>query len=335
MDRQGLFHYVLIAILLGLLLLAFLLLRPFLTYLALGLIIAYMLHPVYRFVRRVVRYETVASILMLLLVMALIIVPAAYLITSLVQESMGAYTSLQGLNISVVPDHFVAWSGMTPESAVEQGMAAVKNYFVDAAPNLLGSIASIALGIVIMFAVMFFAFRDGERWVTELREWLPLEPKHKSRLFERIGSVTRGVVYGQILTALVQGFVGGLLFYIFKLPNPVFWGSMMVILSFIPVVGTALVWVPAGISLLAQQQYVAGLGVLLGGAIIVSNIDNLIRPFLIGMEANVSVLLVFLGVLGGLKLFGLVGLVIGPLILVLLQTVAVFFHEQSEHAKKT
>ena len=329
MDRERVFTWVLIVLLLLLLYLSFLILQPFLTYVVLALVLAYLFHPLYRvFAKRMP--HAIAATLMIILVLVLIFVPATYIVAKLVGESIAAYNSLSGAALGQATTLFndlLGMAGLSSEQALQAIGGAVRDYFVGAAPSLLSSVAATLLGLFVMFFLMFFAFLDGETWVVAAKEAVPMTRSHKERLFARIGSVTHGVVYGQFLTAVIQGAAGGLLFFVFGVPNPVFWGFIMIILSFIPVLGTPLVWVPAAVIELLRHDYVVGFGILLIGTVIMLVVDNVLRPRLIGGRARLSTPLVLLGVLGGLQLFGFIGLILGPLVLALLQTTLAFFHE--------
>jgi predicted PurR-regulated permease PerM len=334
MDRERVFQWVLIVLLLLLLYLSFLIL-PFLTYIVLALVLAYLFHPVYRaFAKRMP--HAIAAALMLILIFALLLIPTIYIITKLVGESVSAYNSFSGVVMergAHLLDSPLAMVGLTTADTLRGVGLAVRDYFLATAPAFINSVAATALGLFVMFFLMFFAFTDGERWVAAAREAVPMSARHKERLFERVGGVTHGVMYGQFLTAVIQGAAGGLMFFLFGVPNAVFWGFIMIILSFIPMLGTPLVWVPAAVIELLARRYVAGFGILIVGAVIVMNVDNVLRPRLISGRARLSTPLVLLGVLGGLRLFGFVGLILGPLVLALLQTTLAFFHETTPQKK--
>ncbi len=336
MDKRRIFHYVLIGVLVALLYMAFLIVKPFLTYLILGLMLTYLLHPLYLRLTRKMKSKEKASVLMVLLVLLLIILPSVFIITKLVGQSVSAYNAFKSLDLmgSDTLDNVLAPLGLSMDEMIQQVAGKVKDYFVLTAPNILGSIAEVLLGLFVMFFFMFFAFRDGEKWIKLARQSLPLEPEHRERLFARMGSITSAVMYGQFLTAVIQGSLGGLMFLAFGIPNAIFWGVIMIMFSFIPFLGTPLIWIPAAIIELVQGNYVAGIGILLVGGILVMNIDNLLRPYLIASKDKISPVLVLIGVLGGLKLFGFIGILLGPLLLALLQTVIELFKEKPKTVRK-
>ncbi len=332
-DHRRLFHYALVILLFLFLYLGFIIVRPLLTYLVSGAILAYVFHPVYRHLAARLKRPRLASGILLVLILLLIIVPSALVVSKLIMESVSAYNALRALNLAGFPvvDQALAPFGLDMELALEQLGKTVKDYVVNATPNILGSVAEVLLGLFVMFFLMFYAFTQGESWIGLFKQSLPLDNDHKVRLFQRMGSLTSAVVYGQLLTAVIQGTLGGLLFLAFGVPNPVFWGFIMIILSIIPFLGTPLIWGPAGLLKLAHGEYLAGIGILLLGSIVLMNIDNVIRPYLISTKDKLHPVLILIGVLGGLQLFGFIGIVLGPLVLALLQTVFSFLNE---HVRK-
>lgn len=184
-----------------------------------------------------------------------------------------------------------------------------------------GTLALGAVNVVTQFALtlflLFFFLRDGRRMLELGVELIPLAPGRKDELARVLGGVTRGVVLGTLVTSLVQGTLLGVGFAIAGLPSPLVFGAVGALASLIPLVGTALVWIPAVVTLLAQGQVGWAIFLTLWSAILVSGSDNVVRPLIISGSSNASTLLVFVGLLGGLSTFGFAGLFMGPLVLTL------------------
>jgi predicted PurR-regulated permease PerM len=199
---------------------------------------------------------------------------------------------------------------------IEEGTRAVLQFLASMGGKLfLGALGTVVNFLIMMF-VLFFMIRDSHEMVTNLRALIPLPPAQKHTLFKHLGSVTRAVFYGSGVTALVQGILVGIGFAILGLPSPIVFGALASLFALVPMAGTPVVWVPAVLVLAAQQRWVAA-GFLLGWGIMVTTIDNFLRPYLVSGRAQVSTLTVFLGVLGGVLAFGAVGIFLGPLILAL------------------
>ena len=146
-------------------------------------------------------------------------------------------------------------------------------------------------------------------------------------------TVTQAVLYGQVLTAVIQGALGGLGLLICGVPNPLFWGAIMMITAFVPLLGTPLIWVPAAVGLILDGQTTRGIVLLIYGATIVMNIDNFLRPRLVSGRSKVHPVLILIGVLGGLRVFGFIGMLVGPLILAVLVAL-IKFYEQNYMRRK-
>jgi predicted PurR-regulated permease PerM len=178
------------------------------------------------------------------------------------------------------------------------------------------NVAGTTLKFFLMLFILFFMLRDGASWFQRLAALLPLQQVHGQALFTRLGKVTRAVVYGCGVTAAVQGSLVGFGFAITGLPGPVVFGVIATVSALLPFGGAALVWLPAALYLLSAGQFGMGIFMLVWGGVI-SISDNFIRPLIISRYTPVPTLLVFLGVLGGVAAFGLIGFIAGPVILVL------------------
>ncbi len=186
--------------------------------------------------------------------------------------------------------------------------------------------------LVLMLFISFFFFRDGDTMAARVRHLIPLDPKRKDRLERHLQSVTRAVVYGTVVTAIAQGALLGIGFWITGVPSPLVFGVLAAVASFVPFVGTALIWVPAAIYLFAQGVAWKTVFLVVWSAVVVGSADNILRPLLVSGKSQVGTLTVFFGVLGGLATFGFLGLFLGPVILALALSLIEFAEEQAEGA---
>lgn len=180
--------------------------------------------------------------------------------------------------------------------------------------------ASFFFMLFVMLYAMFFFLRDGSAILGGILAYSPLSDEEEGRLLERFVSVSRATLKGTLVIGMVQGGLAGLAFAVVGIEGAAFWGTLMALLSIVPGVGTALVWVPAAIYLFAIGKTVAGAGLTLWCVLAVGTVDNLLRPRLVGRDIQMSDLLIFLSTLGGILAFGAVGLLIGPLIAALFVT---------------
>jgi predicted PurR-regulated permease PerM len=263
------------------------------------------------------------------------VLPAFFLINQLVQQVSGAYSNFGIETIQRVGDYLSGLTGnqVKFQEMVEQGIDQLRGSILALAPNILGSVGEMLLGLFIMFFVMYYGFCEGEGFLLRIKQLLPLDPVLKESLFFELRTVTQAVLYGQVMTAVVQGALGGVGFLIFGVPNWIFWGAIMMIMAFIPVLGTPIIWVPAAVGLILNGETGRGVGLLIFGAALVMNIDNFIRPRLVSGRTKVHPVLILIGVLGGLKIFGFIGMLVGPLVLALL-VAFIKFYEQAYLQRK-
>jgi len=185
-----------------------------------------------------------------------------------------------------------------------------------------------------MVYVLYFFLRDGEVLLDTLVHALPLGDDRERELFAKFAEVSRATVKGTLVIGLVQGTLGGMIFGLLGVQGAVFWGSVMVIMSLLPVVGASLVWLPAALIMAANGDYTKAGILIVFGVVVIGLVDNLLRPILVGRDTRMPDYLVLLSTLGGLTVFGASGFVIGPVIAALFLTVWVMFANEN-HASET
>lgn len=182
-------------------------------------------------------------------------------------------------------------------------------------PSLVSAILNIFLLISIMYFVLYFMFTQYENFESALLKYLPFKERNSLLLADELQKITQTNVIGQGIIAFAQGACVGIGFLIFGLNDPLFWGVLAALLSFVPLLGSALVFVPAGVIALSYQNYFAGVGILIWGVLIVSNIDNVLRLIINKKIANIHPIISIIGVIIGIPMFGILGLVFGPLLI--------------------
>ena len=320
--------YTFVIFLLLILYISFLIVKPLLPYIVLAFVLGSAMYPLTKGFNQRIKNKTIVAFIMILLVLVILILPLSYTVGNLINQASGVYKSFDPQIIDKISDYLSGVSGKEVDvnAYLIKSISEIRNYIISSIPEFIESISGMVLGLFVMFFTLFYIVRDGETIKKSLSDLVPLNDEYKTRLIEDIDKVTRGVINGQVLTAVIQGIVGGLGFFIFGVPNPIFWGFIMVILAIIPLLGTAMIWVPAGIIELMSGNYVSGVGILLFGAIIVGNLDNLLRPRLISGKTKVHPVVILIGFLGGLKLMGIIGFIVGPVILAILLTLIRFYN---------
>jgi predicted PurR-regulated permease PerM len=177
-----------------------------------------------------------------------------------------------------------------------------------------GNVTKLIVSFVFTVFTVFFLFRDGDRLVARIPELLPFERLQSESLIRRIRDVIDGSIYGVLMIALIQGTLGALAFVVLGVPSPALWGLVMAVASLIPMLGTASVWVPVTIYLLMIGSWVKGIILAGFSALVISSVDNFLRPKLVGSRVRLNELVMFFSVLGGLQVFGVLGIVLGPVL---------------------
>ena len=181
--------------------------------------------------------------------------------------------------------------------------------------SFIADSAWFVLQVVVSAFTLFYLLRDGEEALASLRLWIPLSPEEANQVFSKISETISATLYGHLLASAVQGLLGGLMFWWLGLPAPLMWGTVMALLSVIPVLGAFLIWIPAALFLLLKGSWIKAVILLIWGNFVVGLADNLLYPFLVGKKVRLHPVPVFFAILGGLFTFGVSGLILGPLIL--------------------
>lgn len=294
-----------------------------------AIVLAILFHSTYRYIGiKLKGRKNIAAGLTLMSILLLVIIPLTFLAITLVNESIHVYEQIQDGDINIqeridnfqtqIPEveSYLERFGINTEKIRESIGEAV----AEATQNLAGKAIGITqniFGFVVQFFLMlyilFFFLRDGRRLIHQLVWVLPLGDENERKLLARFASVARATVKGSLIVALVQGSIGGLLFWSVGIPAAVLWGFLMTILSLLPV-GSGLVWGPAAIILFTQGHIGKAIAILIVGALVIGLVDNLLRPRLVGSDTKMPDYLILLSTLGGLAWFGLSGFVLGPII---------------------
>jgi predicted PurR-regulated permease PerM len=271
------------------------------------------------------------ALLTLLLVIALVIVPAFAVGTLMVEEAIKTYNSLQNQEIDIgkilrdaqgaIPAQWQANAERyftTDMAQLQQRLSSILTGGLQLIAQQAVSIGqrafNFALALGVMLYLTFFLLRDGRHLTRHIGEIVPLRPEQRRALFLKFTTVIRATVKGSIVVAIVQGILGGLIFAILDIRAALLWGVVMGLLSLIPAVGTGLIWAPVAIYLLVTGSIWQGLVLLGAGIFVISMVDNVLRPILVGQDTQMPDYVVLISTLGGLSVLGINGLIVGPVI---------------------
>jgi predicted PurR-regulated permease PerM len=322
----------LVVVLLALVGLVILLLAPYATPIAWACVLAVFFYPVYRLTLRAMpNSPSLAAVLVTLAVFLLAVVPSLLLTGVVAREAITAFQGAQAYiienRVQMLDDlshHWLiepAWGWVSermaggevdPTSLGLSGLKWLSEFAAANAASVARNVFGFLVGIGILMFTLFFAFRDGAVFVSYLEESLPMYGVDRRRLFDRLQNTLLAVVQGMAATALLQAVLVGIALWVLGVPFVLLLSVVSFAFAFLPVGGAALVWVPVALGLYAGGDYVKGTALMIWGGVVVSAVDNFVRPLVIGGQAQLPTPLLFFGILGGLHLFGFVGLFAGP-----------------------
>ncbi len=309
-----------------------------------AVVFAIVFYPMFRRVRLALGGRGVpASLLTLLAIFLLIIVPVVLISLAVTNEAVGLYGRFSSGEINVT-EQVQQIEAMLPRATrlaqrynidiervrtgIEQGALSVSRNLASQLLALGQSAFAFVLLLVVTFYTLFFFLKDGEKLVARLVKVLPLGDPRERRIFSKFADVTRATVKGTFVVAIVQGLIGGIAFAFLGLGSPVLWGVLMALMSLVPAIGAAAVWIPAAIYLALSGEVGKALILTGVGAGIIGLVDNALRPVLVGRDAGMPDYVILLSTLGGIAAFGISGLVIGPVVAGLFLTVWEIFGEE-------
>jgi len=321
--------------------------QPFLTPIAWAMVVCVIFYPAYAFTLRFIKVKAVASLITLLLILIVIIGPFSYISYSLINEvsDIMANTDTDARTLTAllsderlmkIVRKIEPYTGLEAPSGevLSENAKKVGQKIVEGLSSGFGNVMNVAANFVIMAFTVFFFLKDGPRFLQKSRDYLPFSEQHRDRLTAQVKDMIVSTIYGGVVVAVVQGILGGIAFAVLGIRSPIFWGSSMALMSFVPLLGTAIIWVPASAVLLLQGAYVKGIALIFIGICVISMVDNVLKPLIIGGRTKMPTIIIFFTVLGGIKLFGLLGLVMGPLVFALFLSVFEIFRTTEGEAKQ-
>ena len=320
-DRKKIVAVVLVLIPLLILYGAHEVFKPFYKAILWAVIVGVTFWPVYKKIRILLRgREALSSFIAVTGVLLFFLIPSAFLIKSLVTQVSYAYENVYP-RIPAILDRISLLIPLKDEGMKENLTNSFKdigNVLISYMSSATGDVLSILFQMSITILILYFIFRDGERFIEKVRNSMLIPSEEIDVFVMETGEVIRAVIYGVILTAVLQGVLVGIGFWITGLPAPVLFGAIMFIMAIIPFAGTAIVWGPAAIYLLYYGMIWQGIFLILWGSLAVGMIDNFLKPYFISRRLGFHVIFSFIGIIGGMSAFGFVGVFLGPLLLALL-----------------
>jgi len=341
MTKKQIFTWFFIAIFLILFYLFYQVFKPFLISLFWAGILSLILYPLYERLTKLLKNKAgVSSIIMTFLTVCIIVIPLFLLTSSLAIEIVEIYKSAESKGEFEKIGHFVekftnieTLKAAIPSGILDKleesfdlgklnlqefaikGVGTTSNFLIEKFQDIARNLASFIFNFAIMVFALFFFFRDGKKYYQEFILLIPMNESEKIKISKIFSDTIDAVMMGSVAIALIQGVLVGLIFWILGVSYPVFSGALSFILSILPMIGATIVWAPVGIYLLFAGSIIKGIILLLFGALVISSVDNIIRPLVIGGRVRLPTLLLLLSIFGGIQYFGFSGIVLGPLLL--------------------
>jgi predicted PurR-regulated permease PerM len=303
--------------------LCWLLVRPFMGAITWALALAVMAHPLHAWLERRIARPSLAAIISVVVVTVVLLAPGVFIIQKLYDETKTAVEEMRpadgsGTWQNMLKEHprlaeAAAW--VTPRVDLDSAGKRLSAWLAARAPAFFTKSVWALTQLVITLLTLFYFFRDRKKLLAGLARLAPLSASESSALFRRVSQTIYASLYGSIAVKVLQGFLGGLMFWILGLPAPALAGAAMALSALLPMFGTGLIWGPVALVLVLEGSWIKALVLAVWGGVVVGQIDNFLYPMLVAGELKLHPLSVFFAVLGGLIAFGASGLVLGPVIL--------------------
>ncbi len=320
-----------------LLVLSFVLVRPYLQFLLAALVLAFVLRPLQaRLVGRIGR--TPAAVSLLLLSVFALVVPFFVVVAFVAGDIMRIIGAVEDgtLEFATIEEPIEEALGIDLDlaSAITSALEGVGT--ADGVMAAFGTLTHLLIGIGLLLFLLFFFVRDSDRLVAWIRDISPMPEPVTDDLLERLSAITKAVLAGHVLVAIIQGSIAGVGLLVTGVPNAVFWTFVMILLALIPLIGSFAVWAPASVYLYWTGEPIAAVALFVYGAVVVGVSDEFLRPIIVDRYASVSPSVIIVGVIGGISVFGFMGLFVGPIVVAALkETIEVYddhYGRQTQHS---
>ncbi len=306
------------------------LIRPVIIPIILGLVFAYVFRPVFFKINQRFSNKNFSATLTILLFLLIIAIPAFFLLPKLIKQTFESFLFIQGLNFTKIiqttlPQIFSEDFARAISVNLDSLLSKLLSSFMDQLTRFIVNIPNLILKTFVAFFTFFFVVRDSDKLKKYLGELSPLSGPTEKKLIKEFRSITDAIIYGQVIIALLQGIAIGVGLYLLKGPSPLLLGTAAFFVSIIPILGAWLVWVPSAAYMIFSGNIFLGIIFAIYGFLGVSLIDNFLRPYFLAKKSDLPLAIALIGTIGGIYAFGLIGLVLGPLILAYLMILLDFY----------
>jgi predicted PurR-regulated permease PerM len=328
-----------VVILIILLVLSFIVLKPILLSIIFGFILAFIFSPVYKFLVKITKSPNFSAFFMCIFLILLIILPIWFFTSTIIDQAFKIYQSAQKIDF-VTPLKMVFPSLFSSDQFAQEIGSILHSFVVNTSNSLVNSLTQIILDfptlllqLLVVFFTFFFALRDQDQFVEYMKSLLPFSKPVQDRFIHSSKEITSSVLYGHVIVGLIQGIIVGIGLFIFRTPNPFILTVVAIILGILPIIGTVAVWLPVMIYFSLHGNITAVFGILVFG-LLSGLADPLLRPLFVSKRANVHSAIVLIGMIGGIFAFGVLGILVGPLIIAYLTIILEIYRDQKSPAQQ-
>ena len=322
-----------LVILFGLMILSYFVIRPFLLSAVSGIFLAFLLTPLYKKLKKHIKSKDLTATIVCVLLAAAIIIPVWFLTPVLVTQSINIFMASQQVDfitplMKFFPSLF-SYETFSNEivSVIYSFMTKITNSMMNMLSGFIFNFPTLFLHFLILVFTFFFVLRDGDRLVLYIQSILPFSKDIEAKLFKSSKDITLSVIYGQVILGILQGLLVGIAFFIFGVPNALLFTLLACLAGVFPIIGTTIVWLPIAIYMMVSGGIFPALGVIVFG-ILSSILENIIKPIFISKRTSLHSAIILIGMVGGLFLFGILGVILGPLILAYLLIVLEIYRDK-------
>ena len=320
MEEINFKRIITIIIILLLAVLSFFVLKPLLLSITFGIILAYIFSPMYNLVHKLTKSKNFSATFVCIFPLVIIVLLIWFFTPILINQAVRLYLASQQLDFltplkAIFPslsssDIFLTETANIFSSFVVKTTDSIVSYVT----NILFNLPTISLQLIVVFFTLFFVLRDKDEIINVVKSVLPFSEAVNKKIFDYAKGITKAVIYGEVVVGLIQGIIIGAAFFIFNVPNALLYTILAIIAGVLPIIGTMVIWLPILIYLLIQGNTTSVIGILVFG-LISSHIDSILKPLIVSRQVKVPSSIILIGMIGGVFFFGVLGIILGPLVL--------------------
>ena len=319
-DKNTFKDLVTFILILGLFILAGIIIKPIIIAIISGVLLAYIFYPLYKWVLRKLKRETLSALIICLGLLIIIFGGTSLILGALVRQAINLYLVLQNIDLSVIitqiiPNFLSNELSSTMAGSLNTFISTILADGLSKSGDFILNIPIILLQLFVAIFIFFFSLKDGKKAVEYIKSLSLFEKDIQEKFFKQFKDITYSVLMGQVVVGMMQGIIAGIGYLIFGVPNALILTLLTMFVGIIPLIGPWLIWIPVVIYLFATGNSGAAIGLLIYGLIIISWLDAIVRPLIVAKKTQINSAIVIIGMIGGLFIFGVLGLILGPLIL--------------------